>query len=138
MAKRSNIEQLRRYINNSEEIIFAEQFKQDELSVFEPIRTLLDDARIKAKTSRGKTTKICDSIAMDRHYFALGQFTLPTEHHYNKLREHMDLKPYKQIKQEYENLRRTFNLRGDRPCNNTWNFKQTPTTKGRHPCEKPY
>ena len=39
----------------------------------------------------------------------------------------MDLKPYEEIKQEYEQLRRTFNLTADRPYNNTWNFKQTPT-----------
>ena len=39
-------------------------------------------------------------------------------------------------KQEYEALRRTFELTADIPYNNTWNFKQTPTQKGRHPCEK--
>ena len=38
MANKANKEQLRRYINNNEEIIFAEQFKQDDLTVFEPIR----------------------------------------------------------------------------------------------------
>ena len=76
MANKANKEQLRRYIINSEEIIFAEQFKQEDLTVFEHIRAHLDDARIKAKISRGKTNKICDSICMDRHYFALGQFTL--------------------------------------------------------------
>ena len=56
----------------------------------------------------------------------------------------MDLTPYEeikqeygQIKQEYETLRIVFNLTADIQYNNTWNFKQTPTTKGRHPCEKP-
>ena len=116
-------------IINSEEILFAEQFKQEGLTVFEPIRAHLDDARIKTKISRGKTNKICDSTSMDKHYFALGQFTLPTENHSNKLTEHMNLKPYGEIKHEYEALRRTYNLTADRPYNNTWNFKQTPATK---------
>ena len=49
----------------------------------------------------------------------------------------MNLKPYEQIKHEHEASRRTFNLTADRPYDNTWNFKQTPTNKGRHPCEKP-
>ena len=99
MAKRCDKDHLRRCINNSEEIIFAEPFKQDDLSVFEPIRAHLDDARIKTKINRGKTHKICDSICMDRHHFALGQVTLPTESHYNKLRTHMNLKSYEELKQ---------------------------------------
>ena len=77
---------------------------------------------------------------MAGHYFGKSQWELPTEQKYNKLREHMDLKPYEEIKKEYESLRRTFNLTSDKlykPYNNTWNFKQTPTRKGRHPCEKP-
>ena len=56
----------------------------------------------------------------------------------------MDLKPYEEIKQEYDNLkmifdliRKTFNLTADRQHNNTWIFKHTPSRKGRHPCEKP-
>ena len=49
----------------------------------------------------------------------------------------MNLKPYEEIKHEYEALRRTYNLTADRPYTNTWNFKQAPTQKGRHPCEKP-
>ena len=68
---------------------------------------------------------------------SIAQWMLPTEDHYDRLSEHMDLKPYDEIKQEYEALRRTFNLTADRPYNNTGTFKQTPTRKGRHPCEKP-
>jgi len=135
-AKRCNKEELRRYINNSEEIIFAEQFKQDDLSIFEPIRAYLDDTRVRANLTSKKCNEICGNH-MATHYFNISQWVLPTEANYNKLREHMDLKPYEEIKQEYENLRRTFNLTTDRPYNNTWNFKQTPSRKGRHPCEKP-
>ena len=49
----------------------------------------------------------------------------------------MDLKPYEELKQEYENLRRTLNLTEERPYSNTWTFKSTPARKGSHPCETP-
>ena len=139
-AKRACKEKLRRYINNSEEIIFAEQFiaNGDMSSLHEPIRKYLDDARIRANLSKKETNIICDTKnTASRHYFDTTQWCLPTEGHYNQLKKHMDLKPYDEIKVEYEALRRTFKLTSDKPYNNTWTFKQTPTRKGRHPCEKP-
>lgn len=135
-AKRCNKEQLRRYINNSEEIIFAEQFKQEDLSVCEPIRTYLNESRQKANLTSKKCNEICGN-QMAKHYFSIPQWSLPTEENYNKLKEHMDLKPYEEIKKEYEQLRRTFNLTDGNPYNNTWRFKSTPSRKDRHPCEKP-
>jgi hypothetical protein len=48
----------------------------------------------------------------------------------------MDLKPDEKIKTEYEAIRGTCNLTADRAYNHTWNFKQTPSVQGRHPCEK--
>ena len=162
MSFRCKREELRKYLNPSEEIIFAEQFvaSNEFISsadgfrgkIFEPIRKYLDNARTKAKISKKETNEICNvKNCASRHYFDYAQWVLPTEEHYDKLREHMDLKPYEEIKQEYdeikkeydeikkeyESLRRTFNLSSDKPYNNTWNFKQTPTRKGRHPCEKP-
>ena len=146
---------MRYYLDNSEEIIFAEQFvaSNEFISsadgfrgkIFEPIRKYLDNARTKAKISKKETNEICNvKNSASRHYFDYTQWILPTEEHYIKLREHIDLKPYEdikkeydEIKKEYESLRRTFNLTPDKPYNNTWNFKQTPARKGRHPCEKP-
>ena len=78
MAKRCNKEELRRYINNSEEIIFAEQFRQETKSMFEPIRAYLDEARITANLK----AKICNEICgnqMAGHYFNRSQWCLPTE-----------------------------------------------------------
>ena len=171
-AKRTNKEELRRYINNSEEIIFAEQFvassafiqSKDGLreglrgDVFEPIITYLNNARVYAGLSPKQCNELCGN-QMAGHYFAKTQFRMPTEESYNKLKEHMNLKPYEEIKTEYEALntevktevkteyeevkleykalRRTFKLTTDKPYNNTWSFKQTPPKKGRHPCEKP-
>ena len=145
-SKHTCKEQLRRYIHNSEEIIFAEQFiANDGLNtLYEPIRKYLDDARKKAELTKKQVNSIIGSApsggGMATHYFGVhtcGQFTLPTEEHYTLLKEHMDLKPYDEIKAEYEALRRTFKLTSDKPYNNTWSFKQTPARKGRHPCEKP-
>ena len=84
---------MRRYINNSEEIIFAEQFNNtdSDLSIFEPVRAYLDKARIQANISKYETNGICGvKNTASRHYFDKAQWCLPTEDHYNQLREHMD------------------------------------------------
>ena len=139
-SKHTCKEQLRRYIHNSEEIIFAEQFiANDGLNtLYEPIRKYLDDARKNAGLTVNQIKQLLGvSINSGDHYFCKSQWELPTEPKYNKLKQHMNLKPYDEIKAEYEALRRTFKLTSDKPYNNTWSFKQTPARKGRHPCEKP-
>ena len=107
MAKRCNKEELRRYINNSEEIIFAEQFKQADLSVFEPIIKYMGDARRRSGLTHKQINKILGVSlkggGLSPHLFSIAQWMLPTEEHYNKLQEHMDLKPYAEIKQKYDN-----------------------------------
>ncbi len=149
MSYRCCREELRQYLNPSEEIIFAEHscqyelYKRDEL--FRPIKQYLNTQREKAQLSMYDCKGILNTH-MAHHYFKHPtQWLLPTEEHYNKLKQYMDLKPYKEIKAEYdtlkeqyESLRRPFHLTADKPYNNTWHFKQTPTKKGRHPCEKPY
>ena len=153
MARRVNREELRRFISNSEQIIFAEQFAASDASiqskeglrgnVFEPIRKYLDDARIRSGLSPKQCNAICGN-QMAGHYFTNTQWTLPTEANYSKLMQHMELKPYEEIKQEYielkaeyDKLRRTFKLTSDTIWNDTWYFKPTPSRQGRHPCEKP-
>jgi len=142
MSFRCKREELRQYLNLSEEIIFAEKFEASD--VFEPIRKYLDEARIKAKLNKKQINEMLGSKlsggGMATHYFGkltCCQFTIPTEEHYNILREHMELKPYEEFQNDYETLRRTFKMKSDKPYNNTWNFKQTKAVKGRHPCEKP-
>ena len=137
MAKICNIEELRRYINNSEEIMFAEQFKQEDLSVAEPIIKYMGDARGRSGLTHKQINKLLGVVSLSPHLFSIAQWMLPTKDHYNKLREHMDSKPYEEIKQEYGTLCITYNLTADRPYSNTWTFKSTPARKGRHPCEKP-
>ena len=143
-AKHACKELLRHYINNSEEIIFAEQFSQcirgnGDMKgyLYKPIFSYLNSQRLKYGFTIKQINELCGVKARANHYFGSHQFEFLTEEHYNKLKEHMHLKPYEEIKQQYEGLRRTFNLTADRAYNNTWNFKQTPARKGRHPCEKP-
>ena len=105
MSFRCRREELRQYLNPSEEIICVEQFVassaifQDGLrgNVFEPIRTYLDSARIRAGMSPKQCSEICGN-QMVGHYFTKTQWALPTEANYNKLKQHMDLKPYEEIK----------------------------------------
>ena len=94
-SKHANKESLRRYINNSEEIIFAEQFIANDDGVrgdvFEPIRKYLNEARIKANLTVNQTKEILNvSVKSGDHYFTKSQWELPTETKYNKLKEHMD------------------------------------------------
>ena len=145
---------IRRYINNSEEIIFAEQIGKDTEGtniLYSDIANYFNNQRVKANLSKNECNEILGKVSIASHYFSDNQHREMTEEAYNKLRVHMDLKPYEEIKKEYDeikkeneeikkqykSLRRTFNLTSDKPDNNTWNFKQTPTRKGRHPCEKP-
>ena len=95
--------------------------------------------------------QILGKVAIASHYFTSRQHRPITEEAYDKLKQHIDLKPYEEIKKEYETLkkeyealkkeyyalRRPFKLTVDKAYNNTWNFKQTPPKKGRHPCQKP-
>ena len=40
------------------------------------------------------------------HLFSNAQWLLPTEEHYNILQEHVELKPYEEIKKEYDELKK--------------------------------
>ena len=44
---------------------------------------------------------------------------------------------YEDQRREYEDLRRPFDVEGDVPRTDTWNFKAVQSREGRHPCEKP-
>jgi len=41
------------------------------------------------------------------------------------------------LRREYEDLQRPFDVAGDVPRIDTWNFKAVLPREGRHPCEKP-
>ena len=141
MARRVNREELRRYISNSEEIIFAEHVGRDTEekanTIYDPIVSYLNTQRLNAKISVSTCNKLLGKATIASHYFTNIQHRPITEDAYNILKQHMDLKPYEEIKQEYEALRRTFKLTSDKIWNDTWYFKPTSSRTGRHPCEKP-
>ena len=75
--------------------------------MFEPLRCYLDDTKKKAGLTNKQVNAIIGTASngggMASHYFGKltsGQYTLPTEEHYNRLKTHMDLKPYDEIKKE--------------------------------------
>ena len=98
MSFRCKREELRKDLNPSEEIIFAEQFSAGG-NTCEPIRKYLDDARKHAGISKKETNAICNvKNVVSRHYFDYTQWMLPTEEPCNIIKRHMHLKPYEEIK----------------------------------------
>jgi len=159
-------EDLRGFFPASESIIFCEHYgadnfakgeagygaKCDELRgfVFEPLRAYLDGERLKA----GKTYQKCNIAigkpvnggGMSTHYFSSPanvkhcQWALPTQEHYTKLQQAFAgyfLRPYEELRQEYEELRRPFSVTADVPYTDVWTFPTVQYYEGKHPCEKP-
>ena len=94
MAKESDKEQLRRYVNNSEEIIFAEQFgmdtEQQESMIYKPVVEYLNNAIIKTNMTVNKCNQVLGKIGIASHQFKNFQHRPITEDAYNKLRKHME------------------------------------------------
>ena len=117
MSFRCKREELRRYLNPSEEIIFAEQFNQCIRDfgdvkglLYKPIHSYLNTQRLKHNITIKKINEICEVKSRANHYFSSNQFEFISEKHYNKLREHMDLKPYEEIKKEYYEIKKRIRL----------------------------
>jgi len=139
--------------------------KCDELRgfVFEPLRAYLEEERTRAGMDKACCNEACGFSKSaggmaSRHYFSRSQWALPTKEHYKSLRElfnrdggeflrreHEDLcceyedlrRKYEDLSREYEELRRPFDVAGNMPRTDTWNFKAVQSREGRHPCEKP-
>jgi len=134
--------------------------KCDELRgfVFEPLRAYLASERDRAGwTTRGVAeryqmkTGSRTITGMAGHWFEFSQWAFPTAENYQWLRElfnrdgdeflrreYEDLhREYEDLRREYEELRRPFDVGGDVPRTDTWNFRAVRSREGRHPCEKP-
>jgi adenine-specific DNA-methyltransferase len=134
----SHKEGLREYFDNTERIIFAEQYGADSLAlgesqygarcdelrgfVFEPLRAYLDGERARAGFDRAACDRACGN-QMSGHYFSRVQWAIPTQENYEKLRvafnstgcgeflrrEYEDLRrEYEDLRREYEDLRREY------------------------------
>jgi site-specific DNA-methyltransferase (adenine-specific) len=160
-------EELRSFFPSTERIIFAEHYGADNMAkgeagymakcdelrgfLFEPLRSYLVAERDRA----GHTTKtICEALKCTTasHYFSKSQWALPTEKHYQSMRElfnssgsfeylrkdYEDLrKDYEDLRKDYEDLRRPFSVSSSVPYTDVWTFETVQGYKGKHPCEKP-
>jgi len=160
-------EELRKFLNPWEAIIFAEHYGADNIAkgeagygakcdelrgfVFEPLRAYLANERDRAGIDKS-------AGGMASHYFGRSQWCLPTAEHYVALRklfnaaggdylrreyedlrrEYEDLRrEYEDLRREYEDLRRPFNVTTDMPYTDVWTFPTVSHYPGKHPCEKP-
>lgn len=162
--KGANVGTLRGYFPQTERIIFAEQFGQEQTAkgehterfVFEPIRKYLHDEMVRAGWSRVMVNNRWreDGVGtgiIAGHWFGQSQWSLPTRENYEWLRsifneevpgklklQYEDLKlQYEALKLQYESMRRTYNQDSGGPYTDVWNFKPVMSYKGKHPCEKP-
>jgi site-specific DNA-methyltransferase (adenine-specific) len=150
-------EDLRSYFPAHESIIFAEHFgadnsakgeagyeqKCDELRgfVFEPLRAYLDEEKVKAGFTTRQVAEAFQSktgsrtvTGMAGHWFSSVQWTLPTEENYLWLRS---LLGSESLREQYESLRRPFNVTASVPYTDTWTYPTVQSYKGKHVCEKP-
>ena len=88
-------------------------------SLYKLIYSYLNTQRLHHKLTMKHVNEMCGVKARCIYYFGLHQFEFILEEHDSILQQHMDLKPYNDIKQEYESLLRTFKLTSDKPYNNT-------------------
>jgi site-specific DNA-methyltransferase (adenine-specific) len=153
-------EDLRSFFPSTERIIFAEHYGADNMAkgeagymakcdelrgfLFEPLRSYLVAERDRA----GHTTKtICEALKCTTasHYFSKSQWALPTEKHYQSMRELFNRsgsfeylrKDYEDLRKDYEDLRRPFSVSSSVPYTDVWTFETVQGYKGKHPCEKP-
>ena len=128
--------------------------KCDELRgfVFEPLRKYLADAMVAAGhtlVSVNQAWRVWKggNGGMSSHWFTQSQWALPTKKNYIWLqslfggtltRQYEDLRlQYEDLRLQYEDLRRPFQVSADVPYTDVWTFRTVPTSKDKHPCEKP-
>ena len=159
-AHRTKKEALRGFCPESERIIFCEHYGADNIAkgeagyqakcdelrgfVFEPLRAYLDGERMRAGLSRQKVGLIFapppHGEALANHFWRQGQWLLPTPDQYTKLKQAFPgyfTRPYEELRQQYEELRRPFSVTADVPYTDVWTFPTVQAYPGKHPCEKP-
>lgn len=162
---RASKDALRQFFSQSETLFFAEQYGADGYAlgesayaretdklrgfVFESLRAYLDGERIRAGVDKIAVNVACGFSAAaggmaSRHYFSRSQWQLPTEAHYQAMRELFNAKGgdylrrnYDDLRREYEELRRPFFARPDAPYTDVWEFPTVSAYPGKHPAEKP-
>jgi site-specific DNA-methyltransferase (adenine-specific) len=153
-------EDLRGFFSASESIIFCEHYGADNIAkgevgygakcdelrgfVFEPLRQYIVEEFNKSGLDKIQFNVICGFSATSggmasRHYLSSSQWCLPTKEHYASLNKATNCftRPYEELRQQYEELRRPFSVTADVPYTDVWTFPTVSAYKGKHPCEKP-
>tara|TARA_R110000851_G_scaffold297183_1_gene452420 strand:+ start:62 stop:940 length:879 start_codon:yes stop_codon:yes gene_type:complete len=137
-------ENLRKYINNSEEIIVAEKFTY---FLYKPIQIYLLNSIKGVNITKSEANKLCGVNGTCGNYFLEYRWSMPPKIYYNRLKKIIDLQIYPDIMEEYDDLyqeyeilkktKRIFKLSNKVQYNNTWMFKEAGKKKNRHLCQKP-
>lgn len=159
-------ENFRGFVGVSERIIFAEHYNSDNFArgessyvqkcdelrgfVFEPLRAYLAGEWERAGLNK-RDAEEATGTQMAGHWFTTSQWALPTQKHYETLRERANRdggeflrreyeflrREYEDLRREYEDLRRPFNITARDQWSDVWDFDPVAAYPGKHPCEKP-
>jgi adenine-specific DNA-methyltransferase len=138
----------------TERIVFAEQFAANEAMTFadyelngQVFAGLKQWFRDKAKLAGITNDKFNTSLgfASNGGGVASGvigdkiQFAMPTAEVYAKMRTAFPVfdREYEELRTQYEELRRPFNVTPDVPYTDVWTFRTVQAYEGKHVCEKP-
>lgn len=153
----------RNFVPFSERIVVAEQKGSDAIAlgesrygaecdklrgfVFEPLRAYLDGERKRAGFNFDMVrvaVGCAHGSGLPSHWFTKSQWMLPTEKNYDKLREAFNrdggdflARPYEELRSQYEELRRPFNVTAQDQYTDVWTYTTVKPYDGKHPCEKP-
>lgn len=155
-------EQGRSYFPESERIIFCEHYGADNIAkgeagygakcdelrgfVFEPLRAYLDGERTRAGLRLSRINGMFgfavsgSGWARDTFTRVDGGWNMITAENYAKLQTAFPgyfTRTYEELRQQYEELRRPFNVTADVPYTDVWTFPTVSHYPGKHPCEKP-
>ena len=138
---------------------WAAQCQELHAGVFEPLRLYLVAERDRAGFTNRMVDEGLGTNGMAGHYFGASQWALPTEQHYERLREMFNQdrpgsdvldrdfgtlqrdyqhlrreyehlrREYEELRQEYEDLRRPFSVTVDVPYTDVWTFETAPPAK---------
>ena len=124
-------------------------------AIFEPVRSYLEGEREKSGISFKQiaTERGCTEVLIKQRHFSSCQWKLPSQETYSVMqqmaigyftRTYDDLRrecdaleaKYKDLKQQFDGLRRTFSVTSSVPYTDIWTFPVVKS-RGKHTCQKP-
>ena len=150
-------EQLRAYFPASESIIFCEHFNADnaakgeagyQAKCDEVARIVwgnyIKQVRLTNQLTAKQLTEVVGAYGSVNHGGACSNWengkNCPTPEQYAKLQASFPdyfKRPYEELRQQYEELRRPFSVSPEVPYTDVWDFPTVQSYQGKHPCEKP-